>query len=444
MMKLFKRKKPVYFDLDSYDYSPFAREATEEELCKISGGTTMSQQDQAAMADACKNGDAQKQSEIKAKYETKDSPTTTTPSAAKGLATPSPTPVSTTATQTDIPAQTTALTHEQQYEMAKNDAERKSVASETGGAHGSNSSTSYSSGESTSYVSTNSSGKSNSTGNLKSKGNVSSGFTVDYSSKTVSADINDLKGIYDAYSAYYVLSDHGYSFNLKDGSNVVHTFAGAEPVKKYLKARTSSYNDVTGYSKKEITQFEEMSAKEQLDFLKTEKNSVEYGTPEAGAKAKFIRNQLKEKMNLKGLFYGMDGDEIFMNEDLRGFLNLNEKGTNEYSMSDMNLRSGWHQMLPYLGDNEHQNKQNGGRNVKYYNNDGREAIFDAKDNYISTGMDEATYNYGTTGNLNLISTMLGSSHGQYDMKPFYRQNGTASRWWNMAVGYNYGFNSKLR
>ena len=38
MWNPFRKRKPVYFDLDSYDCSSFAREVTEEELYKINGG----------------------------------------------------------------------------------------------------------------------------------------------------------------------------------------------------------------------------------------------------------------------------------------------------------------------------------------------------------------------------------------------------------------------
>ena len=125
MFKLFRKKEPVYFDLDSYDCSSFAREVTEEELYLINGGGTMSSADQQAMAEACKNGNTEKQAEIKAKYETNGSSTTST--GAKGLATAAST--STAPTQTDAPSQPTALSHEQQDAMAKQDAERN-----TGGA----------------------------------------------------------------------------------------------------------------------------------------------------------------------------------------------------------------------------------------------------------------------------------------------------------------------
>ena len=38
MLKLFKKKEPAYIDLESYDYSAFARDMTEEELLTVNGG----------------------------------------------------------------------------------------------------------------------------------------------------------------------------------------------------------------------------------------------------------------------------------------------------------------------------------------------------------------------------------------------------------------------
>ena len=204
---------------------------------------------------------------------------------------------------------------------------------------------------------------------------------------------------------------------------------------------TGLYDEENGYSKQEIKDFKNMSVMDQLSYLKSEFNSVTEGTTAAGTKAGFMRSQLKSNMKLHGLFFSMSGDEKFMNEDLRSFLNLNSEGKNDYSRADME-NGGWFQMIPYLGDNEHQDNQNGGRNVKFCNRDGRETIFDAQGNYISEGHDAATFNYGYVSRLNPICTTLGSSHGQYDMKPFFRQTGTKPFYWSMRVGSNYGFNSR--
>jgi len=219
----------------------------------------------------------------------------------------------------------------------------------------------------------------------------------------------------------------------------LYHYAGNNPV-KFLDP-TGLYDEENGYTKQEIKDFKNMSVKDQLAYLKSEVGSVKKGTTAAGAKAGFMRTQLKNNMKLHGLFFSMSGDEKFMNEDLRSFLNLNSEGKNEYSRADME-KGGWFQMIPYLGDNEHQRNQNGGRNVKFCNTDGREAIFDAQDNYIGTEIDSSTYNYGYVSRFNPICITLGSTHGQYDMKPFFRQTGTKPFYWSMSVGSNYGFNSR--
>ncbi len=219
-----------------------------------------------------------------------------------------------------------------------------------------------------------------------------------------------------------------------------HAF-GNNPIKYTDPA--GCYDEENGYTKQEINDFKRMNTKDQLAFLKTEVNSVTVGTSSAGAKARFMRTQLKGAMKLHDLFFSYSGDEKFMNEDLRNFLNLNSDGVNHYSLKDVKEKEvGWFQMIPYLGDNEHQENQNGGRNIKFCNKDGREAIFDAQGNYISTGHDAATYNYGYVANLNPYCIALGSSHGQYDIKPFYRKMGTQPWYWSMKVGSNYGFNSR--
>ena len=221
----------------------------------------------------------------------------------------------------------------------------------------------------------------------------------------------------------------------------LYHYAGNNPI-KYTDP-TGLYDEDVGYSKQEIKDFKRMNVKEQLAFLKSEVSSVEPGTTSAGAKAGFMRTQLKRVMKLQGLFYSQAGDEKFMNENLRNFLNLNSEGINNYTLTDvLKSGSGWFQMIPYLGDNEHQDNQNGGRNIKFCNKDGREAIFDAQGNYIKDGHDVATYNYGFVANLNPFCIALGRSHGQFDIKPFFRQTGTQPSYWKMSVGTNYGFNSK--
>ncbi|MBP3560914.1 MAG: hypothetical protein J6J67_00240 [Treponema sp.] len=196
---------------------------------------------------------------------------------------------------------------------------------------------------------------------------------------------------------------------------------------------TGMYNEENGYSKQEIKDFKKMNVQEQLSFLKTEVSSVTEGSTSAGTKSFYMRTQLKKFMNLEDLFNSRDGDEKFMNEDLRDFLNIKEDGS-DYIISDMS-GNGW-KRLKWPADSEHQNIQNGGRNIKFVNEDGREAIFDSKGNFIKDTIDKGTFNYGK------LNWYPASTHGRYDMKPFFRQNNIQPVYWRLRIGSNYGWNSK--
>ena len=54
--------------------------------------------------------------------------------------------------------------------------------------------------------------------------------------------------------------------------------------------------------------------------------------------------------------------------------------------------------------------------IKFVNEDGREAIFDSKGNFIKDTIDKGTFNYGKP------NWYPASTHGRYDMKPFFWQN----------------------
>ena len=218
----------------------------------------------------------------------------------------------------------------------------------------------------------------------------------------------------------------------------MYHYGGNNPV-KYTDP-TGMYDEENGYTNQEINDFKNMSVSEQLSYLKSEVESVSEGTVPAGIKSKHMRNQLRDSMHLEGLFYGYEGDEIFMNEILRDFLNMKEDGS-PYLQADVLKRgSGWLRMI--IGDSEHQHNQNGGRNQKFIHIDGREVVFDAKGNFIGSGIDKGTYNYGVPSGLGkLTSWGAGYTHGRYDMKPFFRQHGQQPWYWRLQVGKNYGFNS---
>ena len=153
-------------------------------------------------------------------------------------------------------------------------------------------------------------------------------------------------------------------------------------------------------------------------------NRYNIATPEMKAKAaKDLRDEIrnKAKFNLDGLFFR---DEIFMNENLRDFLNTSDLGK-EYNLLDILIlsndsESGW-----YLeeADSEHQYGVPEKDNRKYVNRkDGREVVFDKNGNVVD-GINKGTFNYGLphAGIGHAIDWMSCSAHGKYDMDPFFRQ-----------------------
>ena len=206
---------------------------------------------------------------------------------------------------------------------------------------------------------------------------------------------------------------------------------------------TGLYDEENGYTEKEQNTFAKMSGTEQLIYLKTEYKSVTEGTSLYGLKAAHMRNQLKGLMRLDDLFYGIDGDEVFMNETLREFLNTSETGENIYRIGDMKEENGWYKMSE-LGSKEHQKITiDNLPNVKYVNIDGREAVFDGYDNFVTNEFDKATFNYGESLRISIgkFKTVLygftsDSTHGLYDMAPYFRQMNKKPDYW-ISVPYNY-------
>jgi len=128
-------------------------------------------------------------------------------------------------------------------------------------------------------------------------------------------------------------------------------------------------------------------------------------------------NNLRErihKFNIEGLMLGPDGNEKFMNEKLRDFLNTSDTGL-PFTIDDMN-NNGWSQ---HYGDFDHQNNHGNERNRKYTNTDGREAVFmRVNDEWVLSNdyLDKGTYNYASDG------FTSNTRHGRLDMAPYYRQN----------------------
>ena len=264
-------KKQKYPNLDDYDLSDYV-ELKGNILYKINGGA-MSDADQAAMAEACKSGNAEKQAEIRAKYETKDSASTATSAGTKTIATaPASTATSTVATtQTETVTQPTVSSEQRQYDMAKQDAEKKTGTSSSstssyssggysgqGGSASSSGSSSKSSSGSKIYVSAltqeytmgekdgkMSESARSSTSNSDLKGNgfqktivkETKNYSVDYKNAVVKVDIKDREHYEDALNACIlngVDCDIEFKLQLTDGKNVVHTFSSIVPAAKFV------------------------------------------------------------------------------------------------------------------------------------------------------------------------------------------------------------------
>ena len=124
---------------------------------------------------------------------------------------------------------TLALSPQQQYGMAKADAEK-------------NASYKY-------QTSSNSESSNNlfATNNPESNGN----FEVDYKNKTIIADIHNKESIYDAYNVYDFWGGKGYNLQLKDGADIVHTFKDTSCAFEYVRNISGYYNE--SYSLKTLS-----------------------------------------------------------------------------------------------------------------------------------------------------------------------------------------------
>ena len=76
-------------------------------------------------------------------------------------------------------------------------------------------------------------------------------YEIDNENKTVIADINNPQSVMDASSSYAILGDRGYTFQLREGKKVVHTFSDEKAVNNYVKTLDTtkgnlSISEVTG------------------------------------------------------------------------------------------------------------------------------------------------------------------------------------------------------
>ncbi|MDR2942224.1 MAG: hypothetical protein LBV17_06515 [Treponema sp.] len=169
--------------------------------------------------------------------------------------------------------------------------------------------------------------------------------------------------------------------------------------------------------------FGRMSPPEQMEYLKNRyersKTESNYGK---GSTAQFMRH-LRRYMSLDDLFAE---DEVFINGNLREFLNINLNGVDRYTMQDMK-KSGWYEKNS-IGSQYHQSTASDGRvrilfgpnqtefkwvynrlNAKFTNTDGREAVFRYPGVHIREYPDRGTFNYAN-------SFLFG--HNKYDVDPF--------------------------
>ncbi len=196
------------------------------------------------------------------------------------------------------------------------------------------------------------------------------------------------------------------------------------------------------------------SVSEQLSYLKSIAYA-DYATSQAKADAaKSLRTEMRnlhpERFNLDELFLGKDGNEKFMNEDLRDFLNTSDDGT-AFRYRDIVDNKAWEE-IKAPGNSEHQRtaRGTGYQNKKFVNKkDGREAIFsttDGKNWTLITGgsraacMDKGTYNYAK----NYKNPLQWSEHARWDMAPFYRQYSLPppGYWLFLKNRYRYNMNGK--
>jgi hypothetical protein len=173
----------------------------------------------------------------------------------------------------------------------------------------------------------------------------------------------------------------------------------------------------------------------QLTFLKNyvaNANNMPTLQDRANA-AKYLRDYIRN-FDINGLITGPDGNEKFMNETLRDFLNTSDTGR-AFMITDMKESSGWTEMV--AGASEHQQSRHPRyANRKFTNVDGREAVFTTRDGKSWTlsnhPRDKGTFNYAR----NNSQWTANSEHGRWDMNPYFRQFGI-TKWYRSLEGYHY-------
>ena len=174
----------------------------------------------------------------------------------------------------------------------------------------------------------------------------------------------------------------------------------------------------------EIATTTSWTVSDQLSFLMNHVNNTNgMHHSERAELAESLRSTIRTTLfDLDGLITGPSGNEQFMNETLRDFLNTSDSGL-PYTYPDMIEANGWRRSS-FFGSLEHQN--DGSilyPNRKYTNSDGREAIFTTIDgvNWVLSNnpRDKGTYNYAR----DVSEWGYSTEHGRWDMNPYFRQFG---------------------
>ena len=237
------------------------------------------------------------------------------------------------------------------------------------------------------------------------------------------------------------MSDYGF----RDYSPTHARFITEDPIRDgenwfaYVGNNPVNWVDPWGLSRRTVS-LKERSINRQLRYLHAYTDK-KYATPQDKARAaKELRDQMrgakKEQFDLDALLTGEFGDEKFINETLRDFLNTSDTG-NAYRITDIEGNKEEWEFVEPIGAQEHQtNSHPEHPNKKFINADGREVVFTTKDGenwIVSTNKrDKGTYNYAA----NQKQFLASSEHGRLDMEPYFRQFGV-TRWYRMIMGYAY-------
>ena len=242
------------------------------------------------------------------------------------------------------------------------------------------------------------------------------------------------------YDSVTGLSDYGF----RDYSPTHARFITEDPIRDgenwfaYVGNNPVNWVDPWGLSRRTAS-LKKRSVNRQLKYLHAYTDK-EYVTPQDKADAaRELRNNMrrhkKDKFDLDALLTGEFGDEKFINETLRDFLNTSDTG-DPYSFTDIEGNKEWNPVLE-IGAQEHQKSRHPEHpNRKFTNADGREVVFTTKDGEnweVSTNeRDKGTYNYAT----NPSQFSASSEHGRWDMDPYFRQFGITP-WYRKIIGYAY-------